>query len=884
MLPKSICMRVAAFFAGRTVEQDLDDEIRFHLDNETAKLVRAGVATGEARRRALAAFGGVERTKELHRDGRGDRWFRDFASDVRYGWRTLVRSPVLALTGILTLALGIGATMAIFSVVNAVILRPLPFERADRLVRLWEDNAEKGWKKADAAPANMLDWKERVTAFADVAAWQSFQSRATLTGRGQPQVLNVTSVTGNFFSVLRAKPFLGRALEDRETWNTGSRVAVLSYPAWRDRFGADRDIVGRTIELNGAPVQVVGVMGPDLAYPFADVDLWRPLAFDPSDRTKVSFRRAHWMGVIARLRDGRTMESASAELHDVMTRMATEYPVTNTHMEAGLEDLHRYTVGDTRRPLLLLLGATGFLLLIACANVGNLLLVRAAAREREVVLRRALGARALRVVRQALTDALLLSALGGTAGYVLGWWGTRALGALQPAGMLPTREIAPDLRVFVFVLIVTTASAVLFGTIPAVWSGRRDPADVLKESSRTGSASRRMRIWANGLVMSEVALALLLTVGAGLMVRSLWNILHVPPGFDARNVLAVSLSLPGTRYDSRSSISGFYANLVQRTEALPGVVNAAVASRLPLTGRSWTSDFSIAGQPPSDQMLEVVHREVSPGYFRVMRVPVIAGRDFTAADRTGSLPVIIINQSLARRFFPDESPLGRRIAFDRVPDSTSLWRTVVGVVGDEHQAQLSQEPRIEIFAPAWQEVDGSMTLLLRTQPPPLELAGAVRQLVATLDPSLALYRVRDMEDVLADSMARERFLAALLLAFATVGAVLAVVGVYGVVSQLAQQRTREIGIRIALGAQAGRVRWLIVRHGVVLLAGGLVVGAVVALVATRPLGELLFGVAPHDPITFALVASLLGLSGALASAIPAWRATNAEPSETLRED
>jgi putative ABC transport system permease protein len=875
-------MRLRALLRRATVERELDEEIRFHLEQETAKLLAAGHPAPEARRLALATFGGVERAKEDYRDGRGDRWRDDLVMDTRYALRALRRNPALTSAAVLTLGLSIAATMAMFTAVNAVLLRPLPYRAPDRLVALWEDNADKGWRKNSVAPANLLDWGDQVGAFTQVAAFNDWITQSTLTGFGDPQVVNSKTVTGNTFEVLGVRAALGRTLVPAETWVTGNQVVVVSDRMWRDRLRADPSIVGRTVELDGARVQVVGVMPAGFAFPTPEVDVWQPTAWDPASRTQVFFRRAHWLRAIARLRDGVRYEQAATELSTVAHRLEEQYPATNVHMAAGLSSLQEFLVGDTRTPLMVLLAASLLLLAIACANVGNLLLVRAAAREREVVLRRALGAGRFRLVRQALTESLVLSAIGGGAGYLLGWWATKALVRLQPAGLLPVRDLRPDGLVFLFILAVTTLSGILFGLAPAIWSGRRAPAEVLKDGARTGTEGRRLHRWGNVLVVSEVGLALALTLGAGLLARSFWPLVHVSPGFEPHGVLAVELQLPGTRYDTRARVTAFFDALIARASALPGVEGVATVAQLPLTSTNWTSDFTVAGREGAPGR-DVVHREISTEYFRVMRVPLLAGRAFAAADRPESPRVVIINQALARQYFPGEDPVGQRLCFDAVPDSNSVWRTIVGVVGNEHQATLALEPKIEVFTPMAQDARAGLKVVLRTSGDPPALVAPLRQLVAAMDPTLAFLSTQTMDDVRTHSMARERFLATLLTAFAVVGVVLALVGVYGVMAQLALRRTREMGIRIALGAQAPQVRWIIVRHGMALLLAGVASGIGVAFAASGMLSRLLFRVAPFDAATFSVVPVLILLTGLAASWLPASRATRADPAETLRD-
>lgn len=877
-----LAMRTRALFSRTAVERELDEELRYHVDRHVELLVSRGMSEGEARRSALAALGGFESTKEHYREGRGDRWLGDVVGDVRFAVRTLRRSPALTGAAMLTLALGIGASVAIFSVVNAVILRPLPYPAPGELVMLWEDNPDKGWKQNIVAPANLLDWKERVRAFRDVGGYLDGTSSLVLTGSGEPQLLSGQYVTSSLLSVLGVSPQLGRTFTPPEDWRGSGRPVVISDRMWRDRLGGRRDVIGRTVEIDGRPFQVVGVMPPGFSFPRPGTDAWLTLGWDPAERGEVSFRRAHYLRAVARLAPGVTPGQADADFQGVVRQLQHEYPETNTNMGAGLGDLHHFLVGDRRRPLLVLLAATGLLLLTACANVGNLMLVRAAGREREVVLRRALGAGRWRVARQALTESMLLSAAGGVAGFMLGWWGTRVLLAMQPDGMLPVTTITPDLGVFAFALAVTAASGAFFGLAPALWSGSRAPADALKDDSRGASQGRGARAWERTLVVSEVAVAVLLTIGGGLLARSYARLAAQDGGFDASHVLTMRVSLPRVRYDSAAKVATYQSELVRRVRELPGVSSAALVSDLPLSGLGWTSDFSVAGRPAEAYGREVAHRAVSPGYFETLRIPLVAGRRFSDADSRTGEPVIVINQALAAQYFKGEDPIGQLIAFEKAPDSSSDWRRVVGVVGSERQESLARESKIEIFAPLAQDVRTSVSLVVRAVGDASSLTGQVRTALAAIDPAVAPMRIRPLEDVRAESLARDRFLATLLLAFAAVGLLLAVIGVYGVMAQLALRRTREMGIRIALGAPAGRVRWLIVRHGIALTAWGVASGVVVALFATRVLQSLLFGVTPRDVLTFAAVPLVVAISGLVATWLPARRATRADPAMALR--
>jgi putative ABC transport system permease protein len=649
-------------------------------------------------------------------------------------------------------------------------------------------------------------------------------------------------------------------------------------------FGAARGLIGRTVELGGRPVEVVGVLSASFVYPGLDPDVWLPMRWNPTNRAQVFFRRAHWIKPVARLKPGVTPEAANAELQTVVARLQQEYPATNTRMGAGLTPLHQFLVGKTRLPLLVMFGGVAVLLLIACANVANLLLVRAAGRERESAVRLALGAGRGRLFRQALAESAVFAGLGGAAGVALGWWGTRVLSALQPAGMLPVSDIRMSWSVVGYAFAATVMAAVIFGIAPTVWTVRRVPADVLRDEGRSASGTVRARRWGEALLVSQVALALALTLGAGLLVRSYLLLQRVDPGFDSRNVLAVSMSLPGIRYDSTHKVLAFYRELERETGALPGVAAAAVVSGVPLGPPTWSSQFAVQGREPLPAGSEVLHREMTGDYQKVMGVKLVRGRPISEADREDAPPVVLINETLARRYFADQDPVGQRISFDRLPDSTSTWRTIVGVVGDERQRGLSEAARPEFLASYPQEPRSGMTLVVRTAGDPAELAPSVRGIVARLDSKLAISSVRTMDEVRAAALSRDRFLAVLMVSFAVVGLVLGIVGVYGVVAQLARRRTREMGIRLALGARTGQLQWLVVRKGLGLTLVGIGFGVAIALGATTVIRTLLYQVKPADPVTFVVVPVLVLLTAGLASWIPAARASRADPAAVLRSD
>ena len=875
--------RLRALFHPTAADDALSDEIRFHLELETEKNVRMGMSPTEARRLAVAHFGGVQRVREEHRDVRRLQWIEDFFGDVRFAFRTLRRTPALATAAIVTLTLGIGANVAIFSAVNAVVLRPLPFPAQDRLMVITEENPEKHWHLQTAAPANLLDWRSGVSDFQDVTGYVDGVGGATLTGRGEPQLLATSYVMGNFFSTLGVRAALGRALTFDDTWRGGGRVVVLSDRGWKEHFAADPSIVGKSVTIDGNTFEVVGVMPPGFAYPREEVDSWQSISWDKTKTGSVNFRRAHYMRAVARLKPAATQAHADAQLQAVVDRLKHDYPATNKVMGAAMMPLHDYLIGDTRLPLLILLTSVGFLLLIACANVGNLLLVQAAGREREAALRLALGAGRARLIRQALTESLVLSVVGGACGLALGWAGTRALVHLQPRGMLRVRDFGVDSSVIIYVVAITVLSALIFGVAPALWTRHRNPSDSLKEGGRGAAHGRGARRWGNVLVVSEVALALLMTIGAGLLVRSFLQVRRVDAGFDSHGVLAASVEL-NARYDTSTKVLAFMNSLEERMRAVPGVTSAALESNVPFKGTGYTTDFIAYGRPEGGYGTEIGNRSVTPSYFATMKVPVLRGRTFGPEDREGSTPVLVINQALADSYFKGQDPVGQRITFGKTVTPKSTWYTIIGIVGNEHIDGLDIAPRIEAFHPESQEPSSFIVVLLRTSGDPAALTPSLRAVLRDLDPTLALTDVSPVERLRDQSMARARFLTALLFAFAVIGLVLSVVGVYGVLAHISRNRTREMGIRIALGAQAAQVRWLVVRQGLQLTALGLAFGGGVALFATRAMTTLLFNVAPNDPLTMVGVALLLAATSICAAWIPALKASRADPSVALRAD
>ena len=882
--------RVRRFASGGSdLRREVDDEIASHLEHTARELMASGMDPREAEEEARRRFGPVEHSREAclaidrRRYRARRRWeaLHDLVQDLGFAVRTFRRSPVFVAGAILTLALGIGANTAVFSVVHGVLLKPLPFPEPERLVALWESNPDRDWTAADVAPANVLDWREQNRVFTDVTALLTLRSQLALTGSGEPQAVDAIFVCGNFFSVLGVPPLLGRWLRPEETWDDTERVVVLSHGFWRRSFGGDPKILGRDLRINARTYRVVGVMPPGFSYPLADLDVWIPMGWSKENRTQPYFRRAHYLFSVARLKPGVSLEQARADLRSIADRLEEQYPETNTHMGAGLTPLHEWVVGETRRPLLILLGAVGLVLLIACANVANLQLARATVRAREMALRSALGAGRGRLLRQLLTESLLLALLGGAAGVLLGAQGTRALLALAPGDIPRAAEIGLHPAVLLFSLAATVLTGLLFGLAPALRSVGAEAGEALRESrGASGQRGNRMR---GSLMVAEVALAVVLAVGAALLAQSFLRLRQVDPGFRTENVLTAGLSLPGASYPETRAVGVLAGRLLERVETLPQVRSAAVTTALPLSGLSWTSDFTVEGWPAGREGTEFHRRAVSPGYFRTLGVPLLQGRVFTAADGAEAPPVVVINESLARRYFDGEDPVGRRVRFSP-DDPDGEWATIVGVVGDEKLEGLAAENRVEILQPFAQAPEHQLKLAVRTDGDPATLLPALRAALKDLDRDLPFLDVAPLDDLVAQATARERFLALLMATFAGIALALAAVGVFALISYAVTQRTREIGIRMALGAAERQVLRLVIGRAMALVLVGVGLGAAGALAFSRVLQSLLFGVSAADPATFVLVAAALALLAFSSTYVPARRAAQVDPAVALRKE
>ncbi len=805
-----------------------------------------------------------------------------FLQDVRYAVRTLLKSPGFAAVAVLALALGIGANTAIFSVVKAVLLSPLPYPEPERLVWVRESNPGADIPDEPASAPNYNDWRTQVRSFDGLAAYANTALTLTDGGGGEPERIPAVSTSANFFQVVGVAPALGRGFLPEEETAGKNRVVVLSHGLWQRRFGASPQALGQTITLGGNAYTVVGVAPADFKSPVRGPkapEMWVPIAFNFNQNV----RRSDYLNVIGRLRAGATIGQAQAELAGVAARLEQEYPATNAGWTVTTQPLHERVVGNVRQALWVLMGVVGFLLLIACANVANLLLARAAARRQELAVRSALGAGRGRLVRQLLTESLLLGIAGGGLGLILAAWGVELLVALSPGNIPRLEEAGLDARVLAFTFGVSVLTGVVFGLLPALSASKTDLAESLKEGGSrgptAGQGARRLR---SSLVIAEIAITAVLLACAGLMIRSFNAIQSVDPGFRPERVLTFEFSLPSAKYKDEPQIAAFYEQLTARAAALPGVERAALVDSLPLGGGADVLSFVIEGRPelPPEKVQDAMFSTATPDYFDVLGIGHVRGERLTERHRDGVPDVGVINETMARKFWPDEDPIGKRVNLG--DPARAPWITVIGVVKDARSSGLDKEPYAQMYLPALQFRQRTMTFVARTSADPATLVPALRRELGALDQDLPLYNVRTMEQVLAESVARRRFQMILIAAFAGVGLLLAAVGIYGVISYTVTQRSHEIGVRMALGARASDILKLVVGQGLGLTLAGVGLGLAGSFALTRVLSSLLYGVTATDPLTFACVSlAMLGVA-LLACLIPARRATKVDPMVALR--
>lgn len=884
-------VRARALLRRDVVEQDFSEEIRFHLDMETEANLRRGMSPEEARRAARLAFGGIERVREEHRDARGTRLLEDALADLRYAARWLARRPGFALSAILTLALGVGGATAVVCVVDGVLLRPLPYPQAERLVAIWSltRGETEPWA---SSPPDFRVFREQASAFEGIGGY--YTTATNLVAAGEPHRLPAARASAEMFSVLGVRPHLGRAFRREEELPGNARVVLLSHRAWKGRFGGQASIVGSSLTLDGAPHTVIGVMPASFRFPDRSAELWLPMAFSPDD--VLNTRGNYFVNLVGRLRPGVTLERAESELARIASRIAADYPQAPIR-GAQLAGLHQETVGESRRPLLLLLAATGLVLAITCANVAGLLLARAAGRRRELAVRAGLGATRPRLIRQLVTEGLLLSAAGGAAGWGVAWAAVHLMRTFGPRDIPRLDEVAMDARVLALTLGITVLTGVGFALLPALRSTQDQAHEELRGGARqTGFAGhQRLR---RLLVAGQVALALVLLVGSGLLLRSFLAMTRVDPGFRATELVTASLPIRTSAYAEAARTWRFADDLLARVQALPQVESAALTSGLSLRGGGWGKrvTFGDRAMPTAaDQVPTVGYRLVSQGYFRTLGVRRIAGRTFEAEDRADSPGVAVVNQTMARRFWPGGTPVGKTIWMGPpehmissiLPEGFRFPRlTVIGVVADERFESLEAPPDPEVYQLYAQSTETSPALYLavRSARDPALVVADLRKTLREVDPAMPLAEVATVGQLMRESGARRRFGALLVTSFALLALSLAFVGVYGVVAQYVAQRRRELAIRLALGASDAGVVRLVLREGLATALVGAAVGFAVAFGLAGVMREVTFEVGPTDPVTYSASAAVLLAAILLATIVPARRAARLPPAVILSSE
>jgi putative ABC transport system permease protein len=808
--------------------------------------------------------------------------------DIRYALRVLAKQPGFTAVVILTLALGIGANTAIFSVVNAVVLEPLPFTESQRLVDIHGIDAHLGDLHRSLSYPDFADYRAQNRTLESAAVYD--KSTMTLTGSGEPLHMEANFVSASLFDVLRAQPLLGRTFIASED-QPGTRAAILSHRMWASHFGANPDIVGHTITLDAKPYAVVGVMPASFQFPLTSQppDLWITVAAEMvsgnSDPPMTSERAAHFLAAIGRLKPGVTLHQADADASAIGAALEKQYPDTNGHVSLALQPEIEAMVGDIRPVLMMVLGAVGFLLLIACSNVANLLLARAAGRRREMAIRASMGAGRARVLRQLLTESVLLALAGGLLGLFLAVWGTTLLAGLTSLKIPRLAQAGIDLRVLAFTLAVSVLTGVLFGMAPAWHASRFNLFLSLKEGGRASSESKHASRARNMLVVAQVSLAVILLVGASLLIESMVHLTRQSPGFDPNNVMVFNLDLPDARYGKPEQSAAFFRELLTRVRALPGVQTASGVLPLPMSDDVIRTSFEIEGRPMAKSELpRVQFRVVAQDYLKTMHIPLIAGRDLTPRDERTANQVVLVNETLARRYFPNENPIGKHIQPGVSDSGPDKMREIVGVVGDVHHRNLWQAIDPECYVPYDQDAIGAMNIVVRAQGEPMNLLPSIREQVRALDTELPIYKARDMRDYIEASVAQRRFTSVLVSVFAAAGLLLATVGLFGLISYSVEQRRTEIGIRVAVGAERADIIGMVLRSGIGLALAGIVVGLAGTLALSSVLKSQLFGVTATDPLTFIGVALGLVAVATAACYIPAWRAANADPLVALRNE
>ena len=876
--------RIRALRRRETVINDIDREMRLHLELQMDANIKAGMSPTEAREKAMRSFGNLNRAVDAAYDVKGGGIFETLAQDIRYGLRMLAKHKAFTSIAIITLALGIGANTAIFSVVNELLLRPLPYRDADRIVTVWEVSPE-GRHQNSTSRANFRAWQEQTHSFNYMAAFSD--QRLNLTGTGEPEELSVQFTTPDFFKILGVEPILGRTFLPEDNNAGQSPVAVLSYGLWQRRFGGQANLVGQPITVNDTAFTVIGVMPPSFQFHLKQrsgtgrpAELWTILSMPVGPGAN---ERGRFLGTVARLKDGVSVEQAAAEMRTIHARLSDTEPQFNKNYSAEVLPLREQFFGNVRGPLWLMLGAVGFVLLIACANVANLLLSLATSREKEIALRSALGARRTRIVRQLLTESLLLALLGSVLGLGFAWLGIKALVAISPRDLVSLQTVGLNLTALAWTLGVSILTGIIFGLAPALHISRLNLNDSLKDGGKSessqASGSRRLR---NALVVSEIALAVVLLASAGLLIRSFLRLQNVDRGFNTDNILTMVVRLPD-RYREDPQVINFFHQTLERVRQLPTVRSAGMVNFLPLYGGMGSSTgFKILGQPeppPGEEPTTDV-RVVDGGYFGTMGIPLLRGRNFSEAEQTQPKRVILINEALVRKYFPNQDPLGQRLDVVMFDDPTPT--EIIGIVGNVRYDTLIDEAPPAVYFSHSDLTYGFMTLVVRTDGDPTAIAPAIQREIRALDPNQPVSDVRTMNQVMSEWVARSRFNTLLLGLFAGLATLLSAVGIFGVMNYSVALRTRELGLRLAVGAQPRQVLLLVLRQGLLLTVVGVLLGLVAAFALTRLLSGLLFGVTAVDVTTFSSISVLLVIVSLLACYLPARRAMRIDPLSALR--
>ena len=869
----TVPLRLRSLFRRGQVEAELNEELRYHLERQIEVNTAAGMSVEEARYAALRAMHGLDQRKEECRDMRRVRLIEDLWRDFRFSLRSLLKRPGFTAIALLALALGIGANTAIFSLVNAVILQPLPYRDPDRLISVYGTRNRS--TQGSVGPTDFLDYRSQNKTFEQFAASGSMMLPMNLTGSGEPERLNASIITGNYFDTFGVRPALGRgfSLENEKTGQ--DHVTVLSHAFWQTRFGGDPNIVNKTINLDGKAYEVLGVMPAEVVLP-QPAQLWVPINFDADPEMKM--RNARFLRGIGRLKEGVTLDQAQTDTDLIAAQLEQQYPDSNTGWSLRLIPLREILVGGSRTMLFILFGAVGFVLLIACANVANLLLVRAAARQKEIAMRTALGASRLRIIRQMITESLLLAIFGGALGALLAVAGVKLLVSLGEDNIPRTANVKIDATVLAFTLLISLATGLLFGLAPAIRTMKENLVDALKDGIRGGSEATVKNRTRSLLVVFESAIAVMLLIAAGLLIRSLVALQNVDPGFDPNNVLTLRVDLPRQKYNTPEKASNFFEQLETRVAGLPGVEAVGLITDLPLSGEARDMPYRVEGRPATSDIAFVDFRHVDKHYFSAMRIPLRRGRNFTEQEVRQSDKAIVVSQAFVDSVFPNEEALGKRLI---------IWSgirnepyEIIGIVGDTRYQSLQGEPSATMYVPTRELL--FVNLVIRTQGDPLSLVGGVRKEVNALDPDQPIAAIRPMTEWVAMSAAGARYRTTLLGLFALLAMILAATGIYGVMSYSVAQRTQEIGVRMALGARPLDVLKLVVRQGMMLALIGVIVGLAGALALTRVMSSLLFGVTERDPITFVAVAALLIVVAFISCFVPAHRATKVDPLIALR--